>query len=113
MPHSSRPRAEKVTALLHHLAARSSLPGFAAQVAERGTAANPSDMRVKVSSSGLYTYPDASARCATAAFEDDQHDTLLNPSLVIEEIGDVLLLPALSCNLQLRELCDKVDFAQS
>lgn len=43
------------------------------------------DMRVKVSASGLYTYPDLVVVCGQALFEDETQDTLLNP-VVIGEI---------------------------
>ncbi|MHB2018389.1 MAG: Uma2 family endonuclease [Candidatus Xenobia bacterium] len=46
----------------------------------------PSDMRVKVSQTGLYTYPDASAVCEPA-FEDAKGDTLLNPMVVFEVLS--------------------------
>ncbi len=42
------------------------------------------DMRVKVSPSGLYTYPDIVAVCGEARFEDAEVDTLLNPTLIVE-----------------------------
>jgi len=46
-----------------------------------------SDMRLKVSATGLYTYPDVVALCGEAHFDDEQRDTLLNPSLVIEVLS--------------------------
>lgn len=46
-----------------------------------------SDMRLKVSATGLYTYPDVVALCGEARFDDEQRDTLLNPSLVIEVLS--------------------------
>ncbi len=46
-----------------------------------------SDMRVKVASTGLYTYPDIVALCGEAKFDDDQKDTLLNPTLIIEVLS--------------------------
>ena len=46
-----------------------------------------SDMRVKVSATGLYTYPDLVALCGEAHFDDEQQDTLLNPNMVIEVIS--------------------------
>ena len=46
------------------------------------------DMRVKVSASGLYTYPDAVVTCEHPRFEDDQLDTLLNPQMIIEVLSD-------------------------
>jgi Uma2 family endonuclease len=42
------------------------------------------DMRVKVSASGLYTYPDVTVVCGEPKFEDVFIDTLLNPTLLIE-----------------------------
>ncbi len=44
----------------------------------------PSDMRVKVNATGLYTYPDVSVVCGDAELEDDQFDTVLNPLLIVE-----------------------------
>jgi Uma2 family endonuclease len=46
------------------------------------------DMRVKVSASGLYTYPDAVVTCEQPRFEDDELDTLLNPQMIIEVLSD-------------------------
>ena len=42
------------------------------------------DMRTKVRANGLYTYPDLVVACHGAAFEDEQLDTLLNPTLIVE-----------------------------
>jgi Uma2 family endonuclease len=42
------------------------------------------DMRVKVSETGLYTYPDVVAVCHDPKFEDAAVDTLLNPQVIIE-----------------------------
>lgn len=36
----------------------------------------PSDMRVKVSTIGKYTYPDVVVVCGKKVFDDDQHDTI-------------------------------------
>ena len=47
-----------------------------------------SDMRLKVSPTGLYTYPDVVAVCEEAQFEDNQLDTLLNPTLLIEVLSN-------------------------
>lgn len=45
------------------------------------------DMRLKVSATGLYTYPDVVALCGEAHFDDEQQDTLLNPTMVIEVLS--------------------------
>jgi Uma2 family endonuclease len=46
------------------------------------------DMRVRVPSTGLYTYPDVVVVCGEPAFEDEHVDTLLNPTLVVEVLSD-------------------------
>ncbi|HYO25251.1 MAG TPA: Uma2 family endonuclease [Lacipirellulaceae bacterium] len=46
------------------------------------------DMRVKVSASGLYTYPDVVITCDRPRFEDKELDTLLNPQVIIEVLSD-------------------------
>jgi Uma2 family endonuclease len=47
----------------------------------------PSDMRVKITESGLYTYPDVVVVCDEPKFEDNEFDTLLNPTLVVEVLS--------------------------
>ncbi|EDN67283.1 protein of unknown function DUF820 [Beggiatoa sp. PS] len=46
------------------------------------------DMRVKVSPTSLYTYPDIIALCDKPRFDDEQKDTLLNPTVIIEVLSD-------------------------
>lgn len=46
-----------------------------------------SDMRVKVSRTGLYTYPDVVVVCGEISFEDTSHDTLLNPLVIVEVLS--------------------------
>lgn len=45
------------------------------------------DMRIKVSPTGLYTYPDVVAVCEDAQLEDANLDTLLNPTVLIEVLS--------------------------
>ena len=47
-----------------------------------------SDMRVRISETGLYTYPDVVVACGDLVFLDDQGDVLLNPTLVVEVLSD-------------------------
>jgi len=47
----------------------------------------PSDMRVKISDFGQYTYPDISVVCDPEQIEDAAQDTLLNPILLIEVLS--------------------------
>lgn len=47
-----------------------------------------SDLRVKVSDTGLYTYPDIVILCSEPKFEDSTFDTLLNPQVLVEVLSD-------------------------
>jgi Uma2 family endonuclease len=47
-----------------------------------------SDQRVKVSATGLYTYPDIVIVCGQAEYEPDQPDVLINPRVIIEVLSD-------------------------
>ena len=57
------------------------------QLAERPCEHYPSDMRVHVPATGLYTYPDVSVMCGEAELQDDEFDTLLNPTVIIEVLS--------------------------
>ncbi|HEY0323054.1 MAG TPA: Uma2 family endonuclease [Pyrinomonadaceae bacterium] len=46
-----------------------------------------SNMRVKVSPTGLYTYPDVVVVCNDPSFDDEQKDTLLNPTVLVEVLS--------------------------
>ncbi|MEO5926080.1 MAG: Uma2 family endonuclease [Bryobacteraceae bacterium] len=46
-----------------------------------------SDLRIRVSESGLYTYPDVVVVCGDLKFADDQRDTVINPALLIEVLS--------------------------
>jgi Uma2 family endonuclease len=45
------------------------------------------DMRVRVSATGLYTYPDVLVACEVPQFLDEERDTLLNPTLIAEVLS--------------------------
>jgi Uma2 family endonuclease len=47
----------------------------------------PSDMRVRIQDTDLYTYPDIVVVCGTPRFEDTVRDTLLNPIVIIEVLS--------------------------
>jgi Uma2 family endonuclease len=53
----------------------------------RGCVVGSSDLRVRVSPEGLYTYPDVVVVCGDPKFADDQKDTLLNPMLLAEVLS--------------------------
>lgn len=60
-----------------------------AQLRAAGRRCRPftSDMRVRSADSGLYTYPDLSVACGEPEFEDEEVDTLLNPTLLVEVLS--------------------------
>jgi Uma2 family endonuclease len=47
----------------------------------------PSDMRVRIPSANVYTYPDAVVVCGEPRFEDEAVDTLLNPTVIVEVLS--------------------------
>jgi len=44
-------------------------------------------MRVKITTGGLYTYPDVVVVCGEPEFEDNYLDTLLNPTVLVEVLS--------------------------
>ena len=60
---------------------------FYIQLRNRTCEVYPSDMRVKMSSIGRYTYPDVIVVCDKPRFEDSHFDTLLNPTVLIEVLS--------------------------
>jgi Uma2 family endonuclease len=47
-----------------------------------------SDLQLRVSTTGLYTYPDVMVVCGEPQFPADQRNSLLNPSVIIEVLSD-------------------------
>ncbi|MBC7388997.1 MAG: Uma2 family endonuclease [Opitutaceae bacterium] len=47
----------------------------------------PGDMRILVSENGLYTYPDLIVVCGKEEYLDNEFDTLLNPSIIVEVLS--------------------------
>ncbi len=71
----------------HNLVVTNVVRELANQLRQRPCRVYSSDMRVRVSLSGLYTYPDVVAVCGEPQFTDDQRDTLLNPILLVEALS--------------------------
>lgn len=47
----------------------------------------PSDMRLQVEETGLYTYPDVMVACGERRLADEHRDMLLNPKVIIEVLS--------------------------
>lgn len=58
------------------------------QLKDRPCEVYASDMRVKVSRTGLYTYPAVIVVCDEPQFEDAEVDTLLNPNVLFEVLSE-------------------------
>jgi Uma2 family endonuclease len=61
---------------------------FVGQFKGRPCSTFTNDMRLKVSETGLYAYPDVMALCGEPHFEDSAADTLTNPSVIIEVLSE-------------------------
>src|SRR5437667_1934288 len=71
-----------------HIAIATNLIGeLHAQLKGRPCRVYNSDMRVRVKPTGMYTYPDVAALCGEPRFDDEQVDTLTNPSVIIEVLS--------------------------
>jgi Uma2 family endonuclease len=72
----------------HNLVTGNVFAALHGQLAERECEVYPSDMRIRIPATGLYTYPDVSVVCGEARFEDDYLDTLINPNVIIEVLSE-------------------------
>ncbi len=58
------------------------------QLRSRDCRVYPSDLRLLVSATGLYTYPDVMVVCGKPVLVDQQGDILTNPVLIIEVLSE-------------------------
>jgi len=68
----------------HNLISAHILGILYSQVRKRPCRVYPSDMRVKITRTKLYTYPDITVLCGAPLFDDAEADTLLNPTVIFE-----------------------------
>jgi Uma2 family endonuclease len=71
----------------HNLIVGNVLSGLHQQLRGKPCRVYPSDLRVKVSSTGLYTYPDVTVVCGKPELEQPG-ETLLNPNVLIEVLSE-------------------------
>jgi Uma2 family endonuclease len=71
----------------HNLVVTNVVAELRGQLKGRPCRTYANDMRVKVSPTGLYTYPDVVVVCGEARFEDAHRDTLLNPTIIFEVLS--------------------------
>ena len=75
------------TSRVHSLIVANLVRELGNQLRGRPCEIHGSDLRVKVQHTGMYTYPDVVALCGEAQLEDEELDTLLNPSVIIEVLS--------------------------
>ena len=73
----------------HNLVRGNIFVGLHLQLQERAIEIYSNDMRLKVSSTGLYTYPDVLVVCDEPRFEDDSFDSRLNPTALFEILSPI------------------------
>ena len=61
----------------HNIISGSTFATLYSQLRKKPCQIYPSDMRVRIPSTGLYTYPDISVVCGTAEFEDDGRSEII------------------------------------
>ncbi len=71
----------------HNLITGSVVARLTIQLASRPCEVYPSDMRVRVPATDLYTYPDVVVVCEEPRFEDAELDVLLNPTVLVEVLS--------------------------
>lgn len=72
---------------VHNLIVVNAIRELSIEMKGRPCKVYPSDMRVRVSPTGLYTYPDVTVVCGEARFDDDHKDILLNPTVIVEVLS--------------------------
>ncbi|HEX9988720.1 MAG TPA: Uma2 family endonuclease [Chloroflexia bacterium] len=86
-PMNGQPYAMSGASEEHNLIVVNVLREVSVQFKGRPCKVYVTDMRVKVSPTGMYTYPDIVAVCNKPHFEDERVDTLLNPTVIIEVLS--------------------------
>ncbi len=72
----------------HNLIVANVVGEIRSQLKKKPCRVYPSDMRLKIESTKLYTYPDAMIVCGKEIFDGDKEDMLLNPDVIIEVLSD-------------------------
>jgi Uma2 family endonuclease len=72
----------------HNLIVGKLVATFVHQLRGRPCEVYPSDMRLRVPETGLYTYPDVTVVCGTPELQDGYFDILLNPTVLVEVLSE-------------------------
>ena len=74
--------------LVHNLITLSIAGELRHAVKKRRCSVYSTDVRLRVTPTGLYTYPDIMVVCGEPIFSDDQKDTVTNPVFIVEVLSD-------------------------
>jgi Uma2 family endonuclease len=72
----------------HNLIVGKLIVALGVQLRGRPCEVYPSDMRLRVPETGLYTYPDVTVVCGTPELLDGYFDVLLNPTVLVEVLSE-------------------------
>lgn len=71
----------------HNLIVANVIALLHAQLRGRSCTVYPSDLRIKVEQTGLYTYPDISVICGELHLDSAKRDTATNPTVLVEVLS--------------------------
>jgi Uma2 family endonuclease len=71
----------------HNLIVTNVVRELSARLRGRPCRTYPSDMKVEVGPSGLFTYPDVSVVCGEPRFHDARRDMVQNPTVIVEVLS--------------------------
>lgn len=71
----------------HTLITANAITSLSIHLRDRQCTVHTGDLRIKVSPTGMYAYPDVVVVCGTPRFDDKQRDTVLNPTVLVEVLS--------------------------
>ena len=72
----------------HNLIVGNCVQTLGQQLKKKPCRVYPSDLKLRIETTGLYTYPDLSVVCGEPQLESDGGDVLLNPIVLVEVLSD-------------------------
>ena len=72
----------------HNLIVGNCIQTLGQQLKSKPCRVYPSDLKLRVEATGLFTYPDLSIVCGEPRLESDHGDVLLNPVVLVEVLSD-------------------------
>jgi Uma2 family endonuclease len=85
--HNGRMYATAGTSYRHAILVSNLVFTLNTEIGDRPCSVTSTDLRLRVQPGGLYTYPDIVVVCGEPKFADNQRDTLLNPTLIMEVLS--------------------------